>query len=378
MSRHSAQTGLALLLANIRYWTSVAPVVRRQLARWEERARSISDPTSREMATTKLREERFNVETAATLGTLAPPPYRPTVVEAIVALQVAYDYLDLLGERQRGAPSDGGTRPLDTLADAFRPDRRLATRHEEDPPTEADYVRELLDTTKSALARLPAADAVMTVALDGAKRCAEAQRVSHGATHNETVEIESWATREAIGTGLEWREYLAGASASVLSLHALIAAAADRRTTSRHAQAIDAAYISICALTMLDSLLDHEHDLATGELSYIDLYGSAERMTARMALVAQQAADKARVLPHGSHHFLTLTGIVAYYTSALTPQSAFPPSLTKPIRDELQPLMSPTLAMMRMWRLAKRAGRYRRVERPSVTRISETSDVSSI
>lgn len=372
---------MALLLANVRYWTSVAPIVRGQLARWEERARSISDPASREMATTKLREERFNVETAATLATLAPPPHRPTVVEAIVALQIAYDYLDLLGERQRGAPSDGGTRSLDTLADAFRPGQCLTTGHEENPPTEADYyVRELLETTKSALARLPAAHAVTTVAHAGATRCAEAQRASHGAAHNETVEIESWATRKATGTGLQWKEYLAGACASVLSLHALIAAAADHRTTSRHAQAIDSAYISICALTMLDSLVDHEHDLATGELSYVHLYGSAERMIARLALVARQAADEARALPHGSHHILTLTGIVAYYTSALTPQSTFPPSLTKPIRDELQPLMSPTLATMRMWRLAKRTGRFHRVGRHFTTRTSasKTSDVSSI
>jgi tetraprenyl-beta-curcumene synthase len=372
------QAGFALLLANARYWTGVAPIVRRELARWEGRAQTISDSALREMAATKLSEERFNVEAAATLATLSSPPHRRHVVEAIVALQVAYDYLDLLDERQCGCPSNGGTRPLDTLADAFRPDRHFDAEHEEDPPTDGDsYVRELLNTTTRALARLPAGDTVATVALDGAMRCAKAQSLCHAAVRDGTAEVQSWAMRESRETGLDWQEYLAGASASVLSLHALMAAAADHRITSRHAREIDAAYLSICALTMLDSLVDRERDLATGELSYVDLYGDVGEMIARLALLTRHTAARARALPHGPHHVLTLVGIVAYYTSALTPEGTFPPSLTRPVRDELQPLMFPTLAVMRVWRFAKRVRVFRRAEPHSATRASEISDVSS-
>jgi hypothetical protein len=182
----------------------------------------------------------------------------------------------------------------------------------------------------------------------------EAQTLTHAATRGGVTEVEGWASREATGTGLGWAEFLAGAGASVLAVHALIAAAADPSTTPRDAERIDAAYLWICALTMLDSLADREHDVATGELSYVDLYESAEQMARRLALVASGAAHKARTLPNAAHHALTLAGVVAYYTSALSSRSAFSPSVTKPIRDELRPIMTPTLALMRAWRVAKR------------------------
>jgi tetraprenyl-beta-curcumene synthase len=351
MSRHRTRAGSALLLANLRYWPTVAPLVRRELGRWKDRACEIPDPSRRELATAKLRDERFNVEVAATLATLAPRAHRPHAVEAVVALQVAYDYLDLLAERHPGTPSDGGTRPLDTLVDAFRHGSTHDGEHEADPPSQNGdtYARELALTTRLALAKLPAAGAIAEVALACAERCAEAQTASHATLSDR----EAWARGESAGTGLRWPEYLAGAAASVLSLHALIAAAADPHTTPADARAIDAAYLSICALTMLDSLVDRHHDLATGELSYVDLYGTPELMAARLALLARGAADKARALPHGAHHLVTLAGIVAYYTSALTSGSAYPPSITKPIRDELRPAMTPTLALMRAWRTAK-------------------------
>jgi hypothetical protein len=160
-------------------------------------------------------------------------------------------------------------------------------------------------------------------------------------------------------------------------LHALIAADADPRTTGRDAERIDAAYLSICALTMLDSLVDRERDLATGELGYVDLYASGEEMAARLAHVARLAAGRARALPNGVHHTVTLAGIVAYYTSALDPRGPYPPSVTKPIRDELRPVMAPTLALMRAWRLAKRARPRGARERPFGARKMGISDVSS-
>jgi hypothetical protein len=51
---------------------------------------------------------------------------------------------------------------------------------------------------------------------------------------------------------------------------------------------------------------------------------------------------------------MTLVGIVAYYASAPTAASDFARPLITPIRRELAPLITPTLALMRAWRLAKR------------------------
>ncbi|HMH47616.1 MAG TPA: hypothetical protein VK538_07865, partial [Solirubrobacteraceae bacterium] len=56
------RAGLALLVANGRYWTSVAPVVRRELKRWRLRAAAIDDPELRALALWKLDGEGFHAE----------------------------------------------------------------------------------------------------------------------------------------------------------------------------------------------------------------------------------------------------------------------------------------------------------------------------
>jgi tetraprenyl-beta-curcumene synthase len=350
---------LALLVANVRYWSTVAPVVRAQLTRWERRAREIPDPLLQTLASSKLREERFNVEVAATLATLAPRAYRHDAAEAIVALQVMYDYLDLLTEQPSPDPLPDGRYLYGTLRDALTsgvPPEGDYYRHRP-PCNDGGYLQELVGTVRLALARLPATGAVTEVALRAAERCAEAQILSHAAARSQpgVAELELWARREAEGTALQWPEYLAGAAASVIALHALIAAAADRRTTPADAEAIDTVYLSIGALTMLDSLVDHWEDAERGELGYLRCYDSAELLAVRLASVAAEGKTRARALPDGAHHVMTLVGVLAYYTSAPSAHNSPALAVTEHMRRELWPLIEPTLALMRAWRLAKRA-----------------------
>ncbi|MGC2373980.1 MAG: DUF2600 family protein [Solirubrobacteraceae bacterium] len=352
-----AKAGFALVLANMRYWSTVAPLVREQLVRWERHARTIPDPFLRAQAIRKLSEERFNAEVAATLATLARPIYRRSAVEAIVALQVAYDYMDLLGEQLRTEAPAESRHMLGALIDALTQGEQLNRDYYHYHPNSQDggYLRELVGAVRHALAKLPATGAIEGVAIRSAERCAEAQAISNTAPCSEMPDLERWAKHRATGTGLQWPDFLAGAAASVLAIHALIAAAADPETTHQDAERIDAAYLSICALTMLDSVVDHEHDIATGELSYVELYGSHELMALRLASLARDATDKARRLPHAAHHIMTLIGVVAYYASALNAGSPATLPVTASVSEELRPLLTPTLAVMRAWRRAKRA-----------------------
>ncbi len=350
------RTDFALLLANVRYWATVAPTVRTQLARWELRARAISDPLLRGLAMRKLGEERFNVEAAATLATVAKRSHRRDTVEALVALQVAYDYLDLLGEQTLSDRPQEDRRLFDALAGVFaleqQPDPHYYPWHTRS--SDGSYLEELFQTVRSALGRLPAGEAVRETALHTARRCAQAQALIHAAPSAGTVELQSWATREARGTCLQWQEFLAAATASVLTLHALIAAAADPATTCKDARRIEAAYLPICALTMLDSLVDHEHDLSTGQLNYLELYGSQELMAWRVAQLARDAEEKACTLPHAGRHIVTLLGVVSYYASTPTTGNEAALHVMRSVCEQLRPRITPTLALMRVWRMAKR------------------------
>jgi hypothetical protein len=118
-----ARAATALARANARYWPTVLPHVHRGLRHWQERAHRIPDPILRELATSKIAHERFNTEVAATLATLAPRAHRRLATEAIVPLQVMYDYLDGLSEMP--APDPLGTSRL--LFSAFT--NSLAPEH---------------------------------------------------------------------------------------------------------------------------------------------------------------------------------------------------------------------------------------------------------
>ena len=119
--RLAARAGLALVLVNVRYWSRVAPLARSEMERWRQRARTIEDPVLRALAVAKLDEEGFNAEAAAMLATLAPRAHRRRTVEAIVAAEVLYDYLDGLTEFPAAEARGDGERLFTAFTDAVDP-----------------------------------------------------------------------------------------------------------------------------------------------------------------------------------------------------------------------------------------------------------------
>jgi hypothetical protein len=186
-------------------------------------------------------------------------------------------------------------------------------------------------------------------------RSGEAQLHIHALSLSGIEALERWATAEATESSLEWREFLAGAASSVLGIHALIAAAADHQTTYAQATELDRAYLSISVLpTVLDSLIDYEADAAARAPGYVALYEDRELLQRRLARVIRDALERARTLPNGAHHVMTIVGIIAYYTSAPTADSDYAGSVSAQATRHLRPLIGPTLAVMHAWRAAKR------------------------
>lgn len=367
----------ALLRANIRYWSSLAPLVRHELRQWTARAERIPDRSVRELACEKLRTEHFNAEVAATLATLSPEEHRQRVVEAIVAFEVLYDYLDGLTERAASGEPAGpegpgvgsverGERLYRPFTTVFAPGWDAADRTERSAGgglalDDGGYAEELAAAVREAIAGLPSLPAVARMAERAARRCAEAQVRVHASPVLGSGELERWARdRAAQEDGLEWRAYVAGSVASVLCVHALIAAAAAPSLEEAEAGAIDRAYLHVSALsTMLDSLVDYERDVRCGEPWLARLHGGPAPLGRRLGPIARDAMALARRTPDPAHHTMTLLGVVAYYTSA--PEGKAEHELTRApfarLHRELGPVVVPTLAVMRTWRLAKRLRR---------------------
>jgi tetraprenyl-beta-curcumene synthase len=359
-----ARAGLALVLANARYWTSVAPIVRKELRRWERRASEIGDPGLRALALAKLRDESFHAQAAAMTATIAPRRHRADVTTAIVALELLFDYLDGLTERPSDDPLGDGERLFAAYTDALAVDS--ASNGEEPGLDDGGYLQALSGAVRAALQRLPAVGAIIEDARASAERSARAQIRVHAASRLGTEQVETWARSEAGGTDLGWRELLAGAASSVLAVHALIAAAADPGTTPAQAGEIESAYLSTCTvLTLLDGLVDHEQDRLSGDEclhGYISFYRDPEELSRTLSGAARRAVARTRALPSGPHHAMMLVGVVAYYTSAPGARGELAAPIVARLRRELQPLIFPTLFLMRSWRLAKRMRKrnYRR------------------
>lgn len=361
--RLAVRAGFSLLLANLRYWSGVAPLVRRQMTRWRARARAIEDPVLRTLALGKLSDEGFNAEAAAMLATLAPPAHRRSTVAAIVAAEVLYDYLDGLTESPAQELPDDGESLFKAFSDAVAPAMapsgnyyRFHSRSED-----CGYLDELVETVRVALAALPASTRLAEILRRSAARGAEAQLHIHAARLSGPGALERWAKLHAVETTLHWREFLAGAACSVLAVHALIAAAADRSTTYAQALEIDRIYLSISVLpTILDSVIDYEQDLTAGHVGYVQYYDDRDVLAERLESVIGDAVAHARRAPHGAHHVMNLVGVAAYYTSSPSAVNEYARPVTERVIGALQPLIAPTLAVMRTWRAAKRLrGRWR-------------------
>ncbi len=340
----------ALAVANVRFWPTVAPVMWRELARWKLEAGSIEETELRALALEKLECEAFNAEVAATLATLTPAASREATVEAIVALEVLFDYLDGQTERVSVDPLAANARAFAPFIAAVSGQPRAGGQSD----SEAEYVWTLTSHVAERAGALRGFGAVRDVAIAAARRCAEAQTRLHASAAVGDDQLREWAQAASAGSGLQWREYLGGCASSVLSMHALIAAAASPTVSYAEAVAIDQAYLAIGALiTTLDSLVDEQQDAARGEPGFIRLFDDPEQMQTRLTALTKLAASRAREAPNGAHHAMTLAGVAAYYTSHPGARSPSVRPIVGAVRRELAPAIWPALAVMRAWRGSK-------------------------
>lgn len=297
---------------------AIVPRVRVELDRWEQMAHAIPDAVLRGHALQSLHEKGSNVEAAAVFSILSPRRARADVVALLVALQVLTDYLDTVSEVADPEALRNSLALHEALLDAVGGGSPCSNYYRHHPHRDdGGYVAALVTFCQGCVEVLPARDAVRT-SLDGAaRRCAVGQSYTHAAIHGASEELERWASALADGTGYLWWEVAAGASSSV-AVHALMASAADRTTTTEEARALDAMYfLGVGSLTvLLDNLVDRSADLAAGTHNYLGYYPSVEDAGGRLAAISRHAAAAARRRQRARRHVAILAGVLGFYLSA--------------------------------------------------------------
>lgn len=334
------------------YRASLLPFARQELAEWRRVAAEIPDPILRRAAVTALTDKAGNAEATAVLAVLAPPPSRRAVLRISSALQVAIDYLDVLGEEDSPDPLKDGLQLHRALSAALSPGATAEDWYRHHPRKEdGGYLDRLVAGAQTGAADLPAGETVLPLARRAAKRCGEGQSYTHAAAHGAVEELETWSSALPAPAGFMWWEVAAGASSSVAA-HALLALAANPTATEADAAAVDAAYFpAIGALTViLDDLVDREEDLAAGEHSYLDYYPSPEVAAERLALVAEEARRLARPLQHARRHRAILAGVLAYYLAAPGADAGLPRAGRRRLVRSAGPAARPLTAFLRLSR----------------------------
>jgi tetraprenyl-beta-curcumene synthase len=338
----------------LRYWLGVYPLLAREMRHWKQRAAEMPDPLLRSVALEAQRSKRGNIEGAAAFAVLVPRKARALTVKMIVAWQAAYDYADLLAEQPSVNRSANARQLHMSLLRALQPE----VAHDDyyacfDKREDGHYLRDLIDTTRSAFSQMSNKRPVAEPAREAITRIIAYQSLNQ----DDHGELARWAEREgASDPALRWWE-TAAAGASSLAVLALLAAAADPRLSVSDVVAIERAYHPwIAALhTLLDSLIDLREDEQAGQVSLLSNYTSRAEVGSRMEMLAEKALRAARDLRGGGRHVLILAGMTSLYLTA--PEACFPEAapISERILDALGEVVLPSMLVLRVRRAIGRA-----------------------
>jgi tetraprenyl-beta-curcumene synthase len=328
----------------------VFPRVLREVHRRRMLATRIPDPALRRFALEALERKHGNLEGAAAFAALVPRANRPMVVRALVACQAICDYLDLLSEQPSRDPIANGYRLHEALIVATTPGEPHRDYYAYHPHGEdGGYLKALIDGARSALSALPSLCSVVDPLGLATERIAVYQSFNHGDAQGSYEPFERWAAQTTNPhTGLRPWETAAGAG-STLAIFALIAAAADPRLRFSAASEVESAYFPwIGSLhSLLDSLVDHEEDIASEGRALVGYYSSPRDAAHRMGVIAREAMGRVRALPDGRRHALILAAMASFYLCELRSSTSLHAQLAAAsVLDAIGGLAVPTMAIL--------------------------------
>jgi tetraprenyl-beta-curcumene synthase len=328
--------------------------VTRELEPWQRRARAIPDAATREDALNALAHKRTHADGAA-LFWILPRRRKPHLLKLLVDYQVAWDFLDNVSERGASIGEANGRSLYTALIDALDVGGAVGGYYRFHPWREdGGYLAALVEACRGGCARLPAYAEVRPLL-----RRETTRALVLGVNHDRNpvgrdARLMGWAEREyADQRDASWFELTSAASAS-LTVHAILALAAEPRCEWGEVEGAYAAYFPwISALgTMLDSYVDRAEDVAEGNHSYIEHYPTGDAGVRRLAQLVDRSAREALGLRKGRRHAVIVACMVAMY---LSKDSARAPAMRRSARGlarEGGTLPVLLLPCLRIWRIA--------------------------
>jgi tetraprenyl-beta-curcumene synthase len=328
--------------------------VSRETHFWRLRASAIPDRLIRTQALASLADKRQHLDGAA-LFSILPQRRNPHLLRLLVAYEVALEFLDAITEPAVTTCEAHRAHLHRALAEALDPGAPVSDYYRFSPRrADAGYLRTLVHTCRRSCARLPSYQRVRGPVIVEANR-AQVLALNHEPDpRRRDSELRAWVKREFPYAGeSRWFE-LSGAATASLSVHVLLALAAEPELGEDDVDSVRSAYFPRCALlsTMLDSYVDQFDDAANSEHSYLGHYGSCDVAVQRLVEVIDRAARGARALPNGCRHAVIIASMIAMYLSADAARTPELRPCTRTLADAGGSLTRMLLPVLRAWRIA--------------------------
>jgi tetraprenyl-beta-curcumene synthase len=259
--------------------------------------------------------KRPHIDGAALFWAL-PRRRNTQLLSVLVAYETLLEFLDDLDESTLFTDGVSGGHLHRALAEAVAPGMPISDYYHYHPhKDDGGYLQAFVETCRQGCASLPCYRAVNWLLHREAAR-ARVLALNHDPRYNQD-KLKEWAAREFMSYEPDrWYEPSGAATAS-LTVHALLALAAESSCSVDDIESVQAAYFPWLSLTatMLDSYVDSTEDTAMGNHSYISHYPDFKHAQERIDELIRRSAREALGVRRGRRHAVILACMIAMYMS---------------------------------------------------------------
>ena len=321
---------------------------------WRERAERIPDAPIRADALYVLERKRTHVHGAALFWTL-PEKRNRELLRVLVAYELIWDFLDNVNERAAAVGTENGRQLHLAISEALDPGAPMSDYYLHHPwRDDGGYLRALVQTCRNGCLALPSYAHVRELVLREARRAEVLALNHHPDPQEREAELRRWVAVEHPGEQrASWWE-LSGAASAPLTIHALLALAAEPDCTPSEVARVYEAYCPWLSLTttMLDSYVDQCEDESNGDHSYVGHYEHPQMAVSRIRALVRTSVTEARALPGGQRHAVIAASMIAMYLSKDTARSPHLYGGTRSFVTAGGSLTRLLLPILRTWRIA--------------------------
>lgn len=298
-------------------FSTLIPIIDRELKGWREKAEAIPDEELRSQAIASIASKAFHCRGGGVFSLLAGEK-RDESIRFIVAYQTISDYLDNLCDRSTSLDPKDFRLLHQAMKDALTPGASVKNyysyRAEQD---DGGYLAELVQTCQDILREVEGYEGIQDTIVDLEELYADLQVYKHVRVADRMPHLIKWySENKQKALGLSWYEF-AAASGSTLGIFCLVSyALAGKMTDSLTNLVVEAYFPSIQALhILLDYYIDQHEDEMEGDLNFCSYYRDHVQLLERLQYFLLLAEDRVAALPDAGFHQFIPKGLVALYLS---------------------------------------------------------------